>query len=105
MIRTMIEQPLNDEERELLGMWREIAAGPMQHRVKGIVMELVSFARDPHCDEMQGDGVPCPDAKNQCDNCWRIVEILRQFELRVPQPQAVPPAQLGAEEEIENQAW
>lgn len=100
-----IPLPLQDDEKALLAVWRQMPAGPLQTRVKEIVLELVRFARDPHCDEMQADGVPCGDPRNRCEDCSKVVEILRRFEVRVRPPEAVPPALSPSLQDIENEAW
>jgi hypothetical protein len=95
--------PLSGEENELVALWRELPEGPMQRRVRELVVELLRFARDPHCDEMQGDGVPCGDARNRCEDCAKVIEIVRRFETRVSAPARTVPA--GVATDIESEAW
>lgn len=103
MTRMEVPLPLSTEENELIAIWRELPAGPMQRRVREIVVELLRFARDPHCDEMQGDGVPCTQPRTRCEDCARVIAILRSFETRVSSPAgAVAP---GPAIEIETEAW
>ncbi|HEY0590406.1 MAG TPA: hypothetical protein VGF40_01455 [Thermoanaerobaculia bacterium] len=103
MTRMEVPLPLSNEENELIAIWRELPAGPMQRRVREIVVELLRFARDPHCDEMQGDGVPCTQPRTRCDECARVIEILRRFETRVTPPAPAVSAEPGLE--IETEAW
>ncbi len=103
MSRLEVPLPLSNEENELVAIWRELPAGPMQRRVREIVVEILRFARDPHCDEMQGDGVPCSQPRTRCDECARVIEILRRFETRVSPPGPAVPAGPGTE--IETEAW
>jgi hypothetical protein len=103
MTRIEVPLPLSTEENELVAIWRDLPAGPMQRRVREIVVEILRFARDPHCDEMQGDGVPCAQPRTRCEECARVIEILRRFETRVsPAAPAVP---AGPGIEIETEAW
>jgi hypothetical protein len=103
MSRLEVPLPLSHEENELVAVWRELPAGPMQRRVREMVLELLRFARDPHCDEMQGDGVPCSQPRNRCDECARVIDILRRFETRVTPAASTAPA--GPQIEIETEAW
>ena len=103
MTRREVPMPLSAEENELVALWRELPAGPMQRRVRELVTELLRFARDPHCDEMQGDGVPCGDARNRCEECAKVIEIVRRFETRVSSPERAVPAGVAAD--IESEAW
>lgn len=103
MSRLEVPLPLSNEENELVALWRELPAGPMQRRVREIALELLRFARDPHCDEMQGDGVPCAQPRNRCEDCARVIEILRRFETRVTAP--APATTAAPAIEIETEAW
>lgn len=103
MVTTENPLPLLDDEKALLAVWRELPAGPLQRRVKDIVMELVRFARDPHCDEMQSDGVPCGDPRSRCEDCSKVIDILRKFEARVRGPELIPPG--SATTDVETEAW
>ena len=105
MTRKEVPLPLSQEENELIAIWRELPSGPMQRRVRDIVMELLRFARDPHCDEMQGDGVPCGEPRNRCEECARVVAILRTFETRVTPPAAGLAPAPGPQPEVESEAW
>jgi hypothetical protein len=105
MTRLEVPLPLSQEENELIAIWRDLPSGPMQRRVRAMVSELLQFARDPHCDEMQGDGVPCGEPRNRCEECAKVVEILRRFETRVSRPEAAPMAVGGSALEIETEAW
>jgi hypothetical protein len=104
MTRTEVPLPLSLEENELIAVWREMPAGPMQRRVKEMIVELLRFARDPHCDEMQGDGVPCGEARNRCEECAKVIDILRRFETRVSPPAPIAAA-AGPAVEVESEAW
>lgn len=105
MTRLEVPLPLTGDENELIAIWRELPAGPMQRRVREMVLELLRFARDPHCDEMQGDGVPCGEPRNRCEECSKVIEILRRFETRVSSPSAPVDAAAGPPIEIESEAW
>lgn len=105
MTRLEVPLPLSDEENELIATLRELPQGPMQRRVREIAMELLRFAKDPHCDEMQGDGVPCGEPRNRCEECARVVEILRRFETRVTPPAATLAPAAGPQTEVESEAW
>lgn len=105
MKRADVPLPLREDEANLVALWRGLPEGPLQRRVREIVLELIRFARDPHCDEMQGDGVPCGSAHGQCDDCAKVIEILRGFETRVRPVGSIAPAPVGSDVDIEAEAW
>lgn len=85
MATERIHASLTPEEWKLISTLRELPPSPLQQRVVALVNELVNFARDPKCDEMQGDGVPCGCITAGCEYCARVTEILSTFETRLPE--------------------
>jgi hypothetical protein len=79
-----IHAMLTPEEWSMISTLRDLPPSPMQAYVKELIHELVKFAADPECEEMQGDGAPCGSINAGCDQCTRVIEILRTFERRLP---------------------
>ena len=70
------------EERRLVWALREVPEGRLRTELLFLLDELLAVARNPHCGEMQADGVPCACLGVACDECQRVLSRLRQ--LRIP---------------------
>ena len=66
MPETFVTRVSPEEWRILAGL-REIPPGLLRERVLSLMGELLAFAQEPHCAEMQADGVPCATAHTPCD--------------------------------------
>jgi hypothetical protein len=69
------------EEWRLVWALREVPEGRLRVELLRLLDELLDVARDPHCAEMQADGVPCACLGVACDECQRVVSRLRQLRL------------------------
>jgi hypothetical protein len=69
------------EERRLLWSLREVPPGRQRAVLLAFLDELVAFVREPHCPEMQADGVPCGSAGISCDQCRQVVSMLEELRL------------------------
>jgi hypothetical protein len=67
---------LTEGERKIIAALRELPQGQAQELLQEVLDQLVSFVRDPHCAEMQADGVPCAAPSSDCEQCARLKEIL-----------------------------
>lgn len=77
---TPVHVTLTPEEWELVATLRSLPASPLKNRVNALVNDLLAFIRDPHCAEMQGDGVPCDTVTTACDQCAHVAEMLDAME-------------------------
>jgi hypothetical protein len=73
------EPKLTVEEQRLLGMLRDIPPSRLRDSFIALVDDIANLVRDPHCAEMQADGVPCESAHAACDRCRRVVSILERL--------------------------
>jgi hypothetical protein len=67
---------LSLEEWRLVQTLRELPPSPLRDRLMLLLEELVEFVREPHCPEMQADGVPCASAQLACDQCRQLTGLL-----------------------------
>lgn len=103
MTAPVVPLPLSDEEARIIAALREVPEAGLGRLVRDLIRALTEFARDPHCNETQGDGVPCAAAGNRCDECSRVLDILRHFELRVQRPPRLSPD--ASDPAVELEAW
>lgn len=84
----MPEQPLtlhlNPAEFRMVSALRDMPEGALKIRIMHLVDQLVGFARNPRCPEMQGDGVPCEQPHTDCDQCKVVLDMLEKLEGRFP---------------------
>jgi hypothetical protein len=64
---------LDERETKLLWTLRDLPPGRLRTDLLALVDELLGFAQDPRCAQMQADGVPCPSAHTSCDECQRAL--------------------------------
>lgn len=57
------------EEWGLLAALRDLPDSRARELAVEVIREVLELAREPHCAEMQADGVPCPTATNDCASC------------------------------------
>jgi len=69
-----------DPEASLLSALRAIPSDGLRARVIGVAEGLAERVRDPHCAEMQADGVPCEDAGTACEDCQGVTALLGTIE-------------------------
>ena len=67
---------LSTMERRIIDALRDLPPGQARDLLDEILDQLVTFAQDPHCAEMQADGVPCTSPSSDCEQCARLKEIL-----------------------------
>lgn len=96
MATERIHASLTPEEWKLISTLRELPPSPLQERVSFVIHELVEFARDPGCEEMQADGAPCAAITAGCEYCARVTEILNSFDTRLPEKKTAPAAESPA---------
>jgi hypothetical protein len=75
--------PLGPEEEKLLLALREIPPSRLRDLVTTLISELLDFASDPGCAEMQADGAPCPTTDASCDECRKLTTILEGLRGRL----------------------
>lgn len=79
---------LTPEEWEVVCRLRDLPEGRLRRQLLDLLRELLRFAAEPGCSEMQADGVPCATAHTSCDECQRIVACLAQLRHLVGVPAA-----------------
>ncbi len=72
---------LSAEEWRLVQALRELPPSALRERLVMLLDELVDFVREPHCPEMQADGVPCATATAACDQCRQLTGLLEALRL------------------------
>ena len=82
---TLIHTSLSRGEWDLVSSLREVPEGRLRSRLNACLQELVAFARDPHCSDMQADGVPCVSAKVACDQCQQAEAFIEDLRAQVRQ--------------------
>jgi len=85
MARAVANVPagLLGEEWRLISALREIPSDPVRERLTHLVERLAEFVGDPHCAEMQADGVPCGNVVAACEDCCEIEALLSGLEDRL----------------------
>lgn len=83
--RTVIAT-VTPEEWGVICRLRDIPAGKLRRQLLRLLKELLTFAAEPRCSEMQADGVPCASASSSCDECQRIVACLAHLRRLVGAP-------------------
>lgn len=76
---------LTPEEWRLVSRLRDIPQSPLRERLAAVIDELVAMVRDPHCSEMQADGVPCLSVTTSCDQCQQVAALLGNVRRRLHQ--------------------
>jgi hypothetical protein len=71
-------------EYQLVTTLREMPESPLRDRVQRLLGDLLAFARNPRCHELQADGVPCSSPEADCDQCQVVLGLLENLERRVP---------------------
>ena len=71
-------------ELAMITTLRDMAASPLRDRVLLLLAELLAFARNPRCPELQADGVPCGDPEADCDQCRVVLGMVAALERKVP---------------------
>lgn len=64
------------DEWALLAALRDLPDSRARQLATEIIREVLDAAREPHCAEMQADGVPCPTAANDCASCRQLEATL-----------------------------
>ncbi len=80
MSEAHVHVTLSPAEWRLVCALREVPEGSvLRARVDALLAELVHFVRDPHCGEMQADGVPCATPRADCDECAEMGKMVDQL--------------------------
>lgn len=74
---------IEEHERRLIDELRAIPPSPLRDRVVYLIHDLLAFAAEPACHQVQADGVPCPTALNSCDTCRRALDVLEAMRDRI----------------------
>ena len=82
---TLVHTALSPAEWGLVSSLREVPQGRLRDRLTAFLEELVAYVRDPHCADMQADGVPCGSAKVACDQCRQVEAFLEDLQAQVRQ--------------------
>lgn len=76
---------LSPAEYRMITLLRGLPDSPLRDRVFRLLDDLLDFARNPRCPELQADGVPCANPAADCDQCRVVLELLDGLKLRLPQ--------------------
>jgi hypothetical protein len=83
MQEAAIRSGLSPAEWRLVLALREVPESVVREELASLVADLVDFAREPHCREMQADGVPCLSARTSCEDCQQVLATLRGLRRRL----------------------
>jgi hypothetical protein len=75
---------LSPAEHRLITTLRNMPESPLRDRVRLLLDQLVDFARNPRCPELQADGVPCQSPQADCDQCRVVLGMLEDLGRRIP---------------------
>jgi hypothetical protein len=75
------EAVLDADERRLLSALREIPPGDLRTSFVALIADMAHAVVEPHCPEMQADGVPCATAVEQCERCRRAAPLLDRLRV------------------------
>jgi len=75
---------LTASELRMITTLRDMPESPLRTRVERLLEDLLAFARNPRCHEMQSDGVPCEDPGADCDQCEVVLAMLETMGKRLP---------------------
>jgi hypothetical protein len=67
---------LSDWEWRFVARLREVPESPLREKLLNLCDELVVFVREPHCPQVQADGVPCGAVDSDCEDCLKLSELL-----------------------------
>jgi hypothetical protein len=71
-------------ELRMIQTLRDMPESPLRDRIQKLLEDLLAFARNPRCHELQADGVPCENPAADCDQCKVVLEMLESMERRLP---------------------
>jgi hypothetical protein len=75
---------LTAEEYLIIRTLREMPESQARTRVLRLMDELVEFARNPRCPELQADGAPCAQAHGDCDTCQVVARMIDVLARQIP---------------------
>jgi len=84
MPETMTLLNVTPRERQLISALRDLPPSPLRDVLDDVLVRLVDFVREPHCPEMQADGVPCDSATADCEQCTKLRTILAKLANDLP---------------------
>ena len=84
MIPESLHITVSPAEYQLITTLRDMPESQLRDRVQKLLKDLLAFARNPRCHEMQPDGVPCEKPDADCDQCQVVLAMLDELERRVP---------------------
>ena len=87
MAQDLITLTVTPAELRLITTLRDMPESPLRVRVQALLGELLDFARNPRCHELQADGVPCTNPGADCDQCQIVLTMLDSMAKRLPRPE------------------
>ncbi|BDU73978.1 hypothetical protein [Mesoterricola silvestris] len=75
---------LTASELRMITTLRDMPESPLRTRVERLLEDLLAFARNPRCHELQADGVPCENPAADCDQCKVVLDMLEAMGKRLP---------------------
>ncbi|MFH1175772.1 MAG: hypothetical protein V1750_00075 [Acidobacteriota bacterium] len=84
MATELVSITVTPAEWKLITALRNLPPSPLHDLLTGVLAKLVEFVREPHCPEMQADGVPCATPEADCEECMRLKEVLDKLALAIP---------------------
>lgn len=88
MMKDSVTITVSREEWVLLAALRDLPDTHARELATKVIREVLELAREPHCAEMQADGVPCPTASNDCASCRQLEVALAALRRAVTSPAA-----------------
>jgi len=71
-------------ELRMITILRDMPESPLRLGVHRLLDDLLTFARNPRCHELQADGVPCERPEADCDQCRLVLAMLDTLASRLP---------------------
>ena len=87
-----LDATLTLPEWRLVSALREIPDSALKERANELIDAVLAYAREPKCQEMQADGVPCGNVHANCDQCVQVTRMLEGLEAMQLQMRGYPGA-------------
>jgi hypothetical protein len=76
MSQEAVRFALSAEEQRLIWAYRDVPAGQPRELLGQVLTALCELVREPHCTQVQADGVPCTTPTSDCVECLRLKQVL-----------------------------
>jgi hypothetical protein len=79
MNEQVVKIAVTPEERKIISAMRDLPPSQLKDLLAEVMSRLVDAVREPGCPELQADGVPCPTAAADCEQCRKLKQVLESL--------------------------